>query len=142
MKTTAEVEDEIAKLGELPRPVLVERWTTCHGTAPPRGIGRQLLELSAAYALQASVYGGLGRKRQKQLLSLSRFGDGGAGSDVSPALKPGSRLVRVWNGRSHHVEVTEHGFEWNGQAFKSLSAVAREITGTRWSGPRFFGVGR
>jgi hypothetical protein len=142
MKTTAEVEDEIAKLGELPRPVLVERWTTCHGTAPPRGIGRQLLELSAAYALQASVYGGLGRKRQKQLMSLSRFGDGGAGSDVSPALKPGSRLVRAWNGRSHHVEVTEHGFEWNGQAFKSLSAVAREITGTRWSGPRFFGVGR
>jgi hypothetical protein len=141
METTANVDDDIAKLGQLPRPVLVERWTTCHGTAPPKGISRQLLELSAAYALQASVYGGLGPKRQKQLLSLSRFGDGGAEIDVSPALKPGSRLVRVWNGRSHHVEVTEQGFVWNGQAFKSLSAVAREITGARWSGPRFFGVG-
>ena len=142
MKTTAEVEDEIAKLGELPRPVLVERWIACHGTAPPKCISRQLLELSAAYALQASVLGGLGRKRQKQLLSILRSGDGGNGGDTSAAPKSGSRLVRVWNGRSHHVEVTEHGFVWNGQAFKSLSAVAREITGARWSGPRFFGVGR
>ncbi len=141
MKPAAEVEVDIAKLGELPRPVLVERWTSFHGTAPPKGTSRQLLELSAAYDLQASVYGGLGRKRQKQLLLIFRSGDGGKGGEASPALKPGSRLVRVWNGRSHHVEVTEHGFAWNGQAFKSLSAVAREITGARWSGPRFFGVG-
>jgi len=142
METTAEVEDEIAKLGELPRSVLVERWTTCHGTAPPKGISRQLLELSVAYDLQVSVYGGLGRKRQKQMLSMLSSPDGVKRQATSPALMPGSRLVRVWNGRSHHVEVTEHGFMWNGQAFKSLSAVAREITGARWSGPRFFGVGR
>lgn len=141
METTAEVDDDIAKLGELPRPVLVERWTTCHGTAPPKGISRQLLELSAAYDLQASVYGGLGRKRHKQLLSAICSGSEGTIRDASPALKPGGRLVRVWNGRSHHVEVTDHGFAWNGRTFASLSAVAREITGARWSGPRFFGVG-
>ncbi len=141
METVAGVEDDIAKLGELPRPVLVERWTSFHGTAPPKGASRQLLELSAAYALQAPVYGGLSRQRHKQLLSAFCSGSEGTRRDASPALKPGSRLVRVWNGRSHHVEVTEHGFEWNGQAFKSLSAVAREITGARWSGPRFFGVG-
>ncbi len=141
MVWAAEVEDDIATLGELPRPVLVERWTTCHGTAPPRGISGQLLELSAAYALQASVHGGLGRKRQKQLLSMLSSPEGAKRQATSPALKPGSRLVRVWNGRSHHVEVTEQGFVWNGQAYNSLSAVAREITGARWSGPRFFGVG-
>ena len=142
MEATAGVEDDIAKLGQLSRSVLVERWITCHGTAPPKGISRQLLLLSAAYALQVSVYGGLGWKRQKQLLSMLSSPDGVKRQATSTALKPGSRLVRVWNGRSHHVEVTEHGFLWNGQAFKSLSAVAREITGARWSGPRFFGVGR
>ena len=141
METTAEVEDEIAKLGELPRPVLVERWTSFHGTAPPKGISRQLLELSAAYALQASVYGGLSRKRYKQLLSAFCSGSEGTRREASPALKPGSRLVRVWNGKFHHVEVTDHGFAWRGRTFASLSAVAREITGARWSGPRFFGVG-
>lgn len=142
MEAMAEVDDDIAKLGGLPRSVLVERWIACHGTAPPKGISRQLLELSAAYASQASVYGSLGRKRQKQLLSAFCPSGEGTTSDAPSPLKSGSRLVRVWNGRSHHVEVTEHGFLWNGQAFKSLSAVAREITGARWSGPRFFGVGR
>jgi hypothetical protein len=142
MEAKAGVDDATTKLGQLPRLVLVERWTTCHGTAPPKGISRQLLELSAAYALQASVYGGLSRKRQKQLLSMFSSPDSVKRQATSPALKPGSRLVRVWNGRSHHVEVTEHGFVWNGQPFRSLSAVAREITGARWSGPRFFGVGR
>ena len=56
------------------------------------------------------------------------------------ALKPGTRLVREWNGRAHTVEVLDQGFLWNGEAYPSLSAVARAITGARWSGPRFFGL--
>ena len=55
-------------------------------------------------------------------------------------LDPGARLVREWNGVSHTVDVTDHGFEWRGERYGSLSAIAREITGARWSGPRFFGL--
>jgi hypothetical protein len=56
------------------------------------------------------------------------------------AMKPGTRLVREWNGRIHHVEVVSDGFVWNGKTHRSLSVIAREITGVQWSGPRFFGL--
>ena len=55
-------------------------------------------------------------------------------------MKPGTRLVREWNGRTYHVEVVADGFVWNGRTHRSLSAIAREITGAQWSGPRFFGL--
>ena len=57
-----------------------------------------------------------------------------------PHLAPGTRLLREWNGRTHQVDVTDDGFVWNGETYRSLSAVARAITGARWSGPRFFGL--
>ncbi|CUH47594.1 hypothetical protein RUA4292_01765 [Ruegeria atlantica] len=57
-----------------------------------------------------------------------------------PALKPGGRLLREWNGVTHVVDVTEDGFTWNSRSCRSLSAIAREITGAHWSGPRFFGL--
>ena len=59
---------------------------------------------------------------------------------TSPGLKPGGRLIREWNGVTHIVDVAEDGFVWNGQTWRSLSVIAREITGTHWSGPRFFGL--
>lgn len=61
---------------------------------------------------------------------------------VSPAMRPGGRLLREWNGVTHVVDVIEGGFMWNGQTWRSLSAIAREITGAHWSGPRFFGLNR
>jgi len=61
-------------------------------------------------------------------------------SRATRTLKPGARLIREWNGSSHIVEVVEDGFLWNGKRYRSLSAIARAITGTRWSGPRFFGL--
>ncbi len=69
---------------------------------------------------------------------LRKNGDLSAGPAVR--LKPGLRLVREWRGETHDVLVLEEGFEWNGERRRSLSAIAREITGTRWSGPRFFGL--
>ncbi|BDW86550.1 hypothetical protein MACH21_27270 [Roseicyclus marinus] len=59
---------------------------------------------------------------------------------MSPNLKPGGRLLREWNGVTHVVEVVENGYLWNGQRWRSLSVIAREITGAHWSGPRFFGL--
>ena len=69
---------------------------------------------------------------------LKKGGDLSAGPAIR--LKPGLRLVREWRGETHTVLVLEDGFEWNGERRRSLSAIAREITGTRWSGPRFFGL--
>jgi len=63
-------------------------------------------------------------------------------SATSPALKPGGRLIREWNGTTHLVDVVNGGFLWNGQRYASLSPIARGITGARWSGPRFFGLKR
>ncbi|MFO1090600.1 MAG: DUF2924 domain-containing protein [Hyphomicrobiales bacterium] len=90
-----------------------------------------------AYGIQDEILGGVRPELQQKLLA-------GPGKSVQVArktvLKPGVRLVREWNGKTHHVEVTENGFSWNGGLHASLSGIAREITGTQWSGPRFFGL--
>jgi len=133
--------EEIARLGDLSREELIESWLKTHGRPPPKGVSRRLLELSAAYTLQAKAFGGLKPNLRKALAAAL----GGRPTAVKPkpvaaALKPGSQLVRVWNGRTHYVEVADGGFIWNDQRFRSLTAIAYKITGARWSGPRFFGL--
>ena len=139
------ISDQIAKLAELPRPELVELWIKAHKAPPPKGIGRGLLELSAAYSIQSNMFGHLDRNTKRALIAATPT----SGSNCKTAatqqklvktLNPGSRLVRVWNGKTHQVNVLENGFIWNERHFRSLSAIAREITGARWSGPRFFGL--
>jgi DUF2924 family protein len=132
---------EIARLGDLTREELIERWIRAHGHPPSKGISRRLLELSAAYALQAKVFGGLKPSLRRALKAALDAGSPPSNSITKTApIKPGGQLVRVWNGRTHHVEVVEKGFIWNGERFKSLTAIAYRITGARWSGPRFFGL--
>jgi hypothetical protein len=94
-----------------------------------------------AYQLQAKRWGRLRRDTARRLQAVA---SGGA-TEVQPRklsadLKPGVRLYREWNGKTHVVEVAEKGVLWNGETHRSLSAVARAITGARWSGPRFFGL--
>ena len=139
------ISNQIAKLSELPRPELVELWIKAHKAPPPKGIGRRLLELSAAYSIQSNLFGHLDRNTKRALIAATSISDGNdeaAANRQKPvkSLNPGSRLVRVWNGKTHQVEVLEKGFVWNERHFRSLSAIAREITGARWSGPRFFGL--
>jgi hypothetical protein len=95
-----------------------------------------LLHRAIAYQLQADWLGGLAPKVEKLLQSSSspRTLNGHRN------LEPGSQLVREWQGEMHVVDVIEGGYRWQGERYASLSAVAREITGTRWSGPRFFGL--
>ena len=144
------VATEVTALSDLQRGTLAELWEQRFGCVPPRGCGRQLLELAAAYAIQEKALGGLNAATRRALAS-GQDSDGVApdqprhrrklGSAVSlQSIKPGTRLVREWNGRTHHVEVTEDGFVWNGKTHRSLSVIAREITGAQWSGPRFFGL--
>ncbi len=128
----------------LPRATLIERWTDAYGRPPPKGISRRLLEYAAAYHLQARALGGLKPAVLRKLRRPSGSGRDGAPTarrtNDKKTLPPGSRLVRNWNGRSHTIEVTNNGFLYAGQKYRSLSAVARTISGARWSGPRFFGL--
>jgi hypothetical protein len=142
--TSAELEREIAALADLPRPDLVQRWHALYRVDPPKGIGRRLLVRAVAHEMQVKRYGGLKPATCRRLRKIAR--ENAAGDEVKvpapPKLKPGARLVREWNGSTHVVEVVEGGFTWNGERHSSLSAIARAITGARWSGPRFFGLTR
>ena len=103
------------------------------------GISRGLLIRAIAYEMQAKRYGRLKPALDRRLRMIAN-GSVDGDSKATPTLQPGARLVREWNGVSHVVEVIEGGFIWNGDRHRSLSAIARAITGARWSGPRFFGL--
>ncbi|MFZ2100042.1 MAG: DUF2924 domain-containing protein [Oricola sp.] len=146
--------EEIAVLGDLSRHELADRWTTIYRTSPPKGARRVLLERAIAWHLQAGIEGGLRKDVLRRLervepsrnapsTVVTENGRGGASSSSArqrESLRPGTRLVREWHGRTHIVEVIAAGFVWNGETYGSLSEIARLITGARWSGPRFFGT--
>ena len=132
------IERKIALLSDLSHPDLAARWKVVHGAPPPKGMSRRLLLLALAYQLQADAYGALDSKTSRYLRAVAA-GRPGAVRPL-PALKTGMRLMREWNGRTHVVDVTEDGLLWSGKTYPSLSAIARAITGARWSGPRFFGL--
>jgi len=140
--TIAKLEREIDALADLTRAELVERWRTHYRANPPKGISRPLLVRAIAYKMQAKRYGDPKPATDRRLSMIAAGmaeGDHG-GRKTSPRLQPGARLVREWNGVSHVVDVIEGGFIWNGDRHRSLSSIARAITGARWSGPRFFGL--
>src|SRR5438270_13920404 len=137
---SSDLASEIARLGGLTREELIQSWIKTHNNPPPKGVSRRLLELSAAYALQAEAFGGLKPHLRKALAAALDPDPTSVKSKTEGTLKSGSQLVRVWNGRTHYVEAVEGGFIWNDEKFRSLTAVAYRITGARWSGPRFFGL--
>ena len=138
-RTAGEIEEEIGRLVGLSRSELAERWQAIFGSPPPKGVKRGLLERACAYHIQAKVFGALSRSTRK---SLAAGAGGGAPKalPIKPSLKAGSHLLREWHGVVYRVEATHDGVLWNGRRHRSLSAVARAITGTSWSGPRFFGL--
>ena len=165
MRIDEKLEREVAAVGGLSRQELTESWFKTYGCKPPKGVKRALLERSVAWHLQAKRLGGLsreakmilqlsGRSKSAERASLNRLADHEASSAndgpdlrasnypsaMRPKVRPGTRLLRDWNGRTHAVDVVEDGFVFDGKTYKSLSAVARRITGVRWSGPRFFGL--
>jgi Protein of unknown function (DUF2924) len=128
--------NDVAVLDTRERDALIAAWRRTLKTPPPKGISRRLLVQMLTYEAQVQQHGGLPPAVRRR---LARWATGRAQAP-SPRLHPGARLVREWNGVSHVVDVTEAGVVWRGQRYRSLSAVARAITGTRWSGPRFFGL--
>jgi hypothetical protein len=142
---TATATDLSAKLAGLLEMTVVDlraEWRRLYRTHPPKKIGRRLLELGVAWKLQERAHGGLSTAMKRRLADLAKTmeekGDIAKGRVVR--LRPGAKLVREWRGEAHEVLVVEDGFEWRGQRWRSLSAIAREMTGTPWSGPRFFGL--
>lgn len=143
-RIASQVAAELSTIRSLSRTALVERWIAAYGRPPPKGISRRLLEHASAYHMQVSMFGGLKPAVRRRLLApADRKSSSVAVTNkaaVPRALAPGARLVREWRGRSHTVEVLDQGFLYGKRHFSSLSEVARTITGTRWSGPRFFGL--
>jgi hypothetical protein len=133
---------ELAVLPGLPLEALKDRWRTLHGAPPPSRLGRALMVRGIAYRIQEQVHGGLRPKTRRQIArAAADIAAGRAPSAYRSTIKPGTRLLREWQGVTHEVIVLEAGVQHRGDVWLSLSAVAREITGTRWSGPRFFGIG-
>ena len=122
---------------------LRREWRRLYRSEPPR-ISRDLLMRGMGYRDQEIQHGGLGKATRRKLKTLAKMfrttGRVAPNPGLSP--KPGARLVREWHGHTHTVTVTEDGFEYAGTSYPSLTKIARKITGTHWSGPRFFGLVR
>ena len=138
--TDAVLEREIDALTHQPRPELVARWHAFYKTDPPKGISRTLLIRATAYAMQVKATRGLKPAAKRRLIGDDDAAAVERAAGQRPALKPGAQLIREWNGTTYRIDVTDRGFIWKGAPYRSLSAIARAITGTRWSGPRFFGL--
>ena len=131
------VEREVAALAEMDRSALLERWHMAFRRDPPPRLSRALMEKAIAYDLQVEAFGGLAAGVRRTLRAAAKA-DGR--SSLSKLPSRGTRLVREWHGTRHEVEVLDDGYLWRGARHRSLSAIARAITGTQWSGPRFFGL--
>jgi hypothetical protein len=122
-----------------PLPQLRDLWQARIGPPLPRIQSADLLRRALAYELQVQAYGGLSAATRRALRAALHVGTGSRRQSTT-RLRPGVRLTREWQGELQSVEVLEQGFAWRGTVYRSLSEIARGITGSRWSGPRFFGL--
>jgi len=139
-----EVARAVAELSALSTKALQQRWRALCGVGPPPGVGRALLLRVVAYRIQEDSFGGL-RATTRRFLNECCEGPNARARPITRApgaATAGTVLVREWQGTSHRVIVLDQGCTWRGQRYRSLSEVARAITGVHWSGPRFFGLGR
>jgi hypothetical protein len=133
---SAAIEAEITRIRSLPLDALRRRWRVMFGRTPP-ALSKDLLGRMLACRLQEQAFGSLDRESLRFLDGLARHG-----GSPRRQLKPGTVLVRDYHGQRHTVTVAADGFNWQGTTYPSLSAIARAITGTAWSGPRFFALAR
>jgi Protein of unknown function (DUF2924) len=127
----------LAAVSTMDRTALLAAWSDLFGGPAPKSISQACLRRFIAFEVQARRAGGLSKTLVQQIHSAA---SGGGTSRPTAEPAPGGRLLREWNGVTHVVEVTATGYRWNGADHRSLSAIARAITGARWSGPRFFGL--
>jgi DUF2924 family protein len=145
MRPARNIDIEITDLAQSSRAQLRVLWEREFGDEAPQSLGRDILALGIAYARQERRYGGLARPVAKELDRLLARVLRDEVTDAPKSPRPplpraGTILVREWRGITHHVTVVDDGFLWNGKTHGSLSGIARAITGTKWNGPRFFGM--
>jgi DUF2924 family protein len=134
-------ESEIARLADQSTHELRLSWRSLYRREPPVGLSRDLMIRVLANKLQERAYGGPSLAMKRHLNTLAgEFEKGRLSLDPGVVLKSGARLVRQWRGYTHTVLVLADGFEYEGQRYRSLTMIAARITGTHWSGPRFFGL--
>ncbi len=140
----AQEKDDVAQqLDALPRKSKAELkalWRELFGRPHPAYAHKDFLVRALAYRIQENAYGGLDPKVRRRLLQIVQKLESGKALPAPLRIKPGTRLVRQWGGNTHIVTVLEEGFEYRDKRYASLSVIARAITGTRWSGPAFFGL--
>jgi DUF2924 family protein len=134
--------EALSRLPKLDIHELREEWRRLYKTDVSPHLSRELVIRAVAYRMQEVALGGLRLEPQRQLRQIATElkQTGGAAKRFRPQLKPGTRLMREWQGRTYEVVVLDDGFSWQGTRCNSLSAIARKITGTAWSGPLFFGL--
>jgi len=131
--------DDLAALATMSPAQLRERWDTLEGSPAPR-IATPLMRRLLAQRLQERRLGGLPVTVQRELARIAAGEPAAPPPPVRKELTTGTRLVREWNGQTITVEVSDEGFLHAGRSWRSLSEIARHVTGAHWSGPRFFGV--
>lgn len=145
--TELSLEGEIARLRGLDIEPLRARWRTVFGAKAPPHLPRHLLFAIIAYRLQAEVLGDLDAETLRLFKRINIAPSKFEAVSLTKALEqrrrelsPGTILMREWNGQTHRVMVVEQGFSWEGTTYDSLSKIAQAITGSKWNGPRFFGL--
>src|SRR5216683_5485408 len=138
------LDSDIAALPTLSAQELRVKWRNLRSGDPTAASSRDLMLREIAYKMQERAHGGLAPaiKRRLRALAAEIETNGVCVLASAPVLKPGTRLLREWGGKTHTVIVLDDGFEYEGERHQSLTQIARRITGTHWSGPRFFGLRR
>jgi Protein of unknown function (DUF2924) len=136
--------EALRRLPTATRVELTAEWRRLYPTNPPARISRALLIAAIAYRVQEAALGGLRPELQRRLRHIAEQVSRGEepALTATPRLKPGTRLLREWGGKTHTVIVLEDGFEYGGERYQSLTQIAVRITCAHWSGPRFFGLRR
>ena len=141
-KRAIDIAKALVRLSEVTIFELRGEWRRLHRMPPPMRLSRDLLTRGISYKLQERAYGGLSKAAARKLEQAAAGPPRRSAVKPTPpvSLRPGTRLVREWHGVTHTALIHADGIEWCGQRYRSLSLVARKITGARWSGPRFFGL--
>ena len=135
-----ELTARLAGLPSLTTAQLRAEWKRAIGEDSPAAFGKDMLARGIAYHLQKEMHGGLRADTARQLAQARKQIEQGRQPNPRTRLRPGTQLARDWRGRTHHVLVLEDGYLFEEKHYRSLSVIARTITGARWSGPRFFGL--
>ena len=137
------ITNQLSSLPHLHKPALSELWRQLFKTDPPLRMRKELMLQFVAYRMQEQEFGALSDSSHRRLIELANAIEGNSNAvSQRPAIKPGTRLIRQWKDQIHIVNAEEGNYEYRGARYDSLSEIARLITGTRWSGPLFFGLNK